>query len=275
MIKIGVVGGGFVGGAVARGFMEHGEVRVFDTMPERRTHSIEEVLDCEFVFVCLPTPMREDGACSLTLLFEFFEEAKLRLKDDDRKPLFVIKSTVPVGTTAAIADVTALQVIHSPEFLTARCAHTDFQTPARNIVGIPKGRWWGKKLIGLYQRRFPGVAVQAMTSDESELVKYVCNSFFAVKVAYFNEIYRLAGEVGADFERVRAGVLSDGRIAHAHTQVPCGGQAGFGGSCLPKDLNALMHTMRSLGIEPLVTAGAWELNKQVRTHQDWQVAGKD
>lgn len=96
----------------------------------------------------------------------------------------------------------------------------------------------------LYKSRFPGVPLYMMTSDESEAVKLFTNGFFAVKIAFFNEVRALADKLGLDWERVLGGVLSDGRISHNHTQVPGpDGQRGFGGACLPKDLANLIQCL--------------------------------
>jgi UDPglucose 6-dehydrogenase len=145
-----------------------------------------------------------------------------------------------------------LSILHSPEFLTQRCAHVDFQCPARNIIGVPG---WphvtpamesvALALGTLYRTRFPGVPCLLMQSDESELVKLAQNAFFATKVAFFNLVYELAQAKGLSFENVRAGMLSDGRIAHAHTAVPGpSGELGFGGACLPKDTANLETLLR-------------------------------
>ncbi len=272
-MKIGIAGGGFVGSAVARGFMEYAEVRVYDIMPERRTHGFKGVLECDFVFVCLPTPMLPDGGADVSAIHRFFGDCD-EFVPEAEKTIFVIKSTVPIGTTEDLHQRYngELNILHSPEFLTARCAKTDFQMPARNIIGSPckpgdarRPRKAENKLEELYRRRFPGVPVLRMHSRESELVKYACNSFFATKIAYFNEIFQLAKALELDWDRVLEGMLSDGRIAHSHTKVPGpDGQLGFGGACLPKDINALMRTMVEAGIEPRVTKAAWELNCEFR-----------
>ncbi len=244
MLKIGIVGGGVVGRATARSFMEHAEVRVYDTVPERKTHGLVDTLECDIVFVCLPTPQKagpRELACDTSIIEKFFTQTDSPAR---RQVNYVIRSTVPPGFTLQLKETYRLSnVVHSPEFLTARCAITDAQLPARNIIGAPttnKNMIYSPPAIALanlYSKRFPGVFTHFMTSTESELVKLGQNAFFAVKVAYFNELNRLCEHAGADFEQVRKGILSDGRIAHSHTTVPGpDGQYGFGGMCLPKDL---------------------------------------
>ncbi len=297
-MKIGIIGGGFVGRAIARGFIEHAEVRVFDTLPERATHSRMETWQSDFVFLCLPTPAGKDGKpdCSiLTTEVSGFCKMQPDWPEGQPAPAIVIRSTVRPGFTSYMQRLLVgankpwqepAGIVHSPEFLTARCALVDFQTPARNIIGaVPMqdfedgdgtGGFNGREcyaasvrvaiqLEQLYERRFPGVPVQMMTSTESELTKLATNAFFAVKVDFFNLLKQICDKANADFERVRGGILSDGRIAHAHTAVPGpSGGLGFGGACLPKDLLNLLTFARKFGIEGELLAAAHEHNLMLR-----------
>lgn len=261
-MRVGVVGGGVVGHATARSYMEFGEVRVFDVLKERRTHSLEETLECDVIFVALPTPQAEGHLyADLRAVDDFFREVR------GSKASFALRSTVPIGTTRRLKEQYDLpNIVFSPEFLTARCAVTDAQLPARNIIGIP-GPLTDEKLplYDLYYERFPGVPILEMTSDESEAVKLVLNSFFAVKVAFFNEANTLAKALGLDWGRVMEGVLSDGRIAHAHTRVPGpSGGFGFSGACLPKDLGSFASQLQSAGLRADVSTAALLRNREDR-----------
>lgn len=246
-MRIGVIGNGVVGHATARCYMEHAEVLVYDVVPEKSPNRLHEtIMDTDLVFVCLPEAAVD----------EFFSHC-------DSSRHYVLRSTVQVGTTKRLAEKYGLDhVVHSPEFLTARCAVTDAQLPARNIVGVPT---FGSvnacchAVCNLYSDRFPGVPLYSMLSDESELVKLATNAFFAVKVAYFNEINALAEKLDLDWPRIMEGILADGRIAHAHTNVPGpDGKYGFGGACLPKDLVQLIDCVeRIVGLrEAMVMRGA-------------------
>lgn len=252
-MKIGIIGGGTVGRATARCFMEHAEVRVFDEVKEKGTHDLAEVMMCDLIFICLPTPQREgELSCDIQPLVKFFENPVVGFQYDLKTANLVLRSTVPVGTTRRFSEKYSLpNLVHSPEFLTARCALTDAMIPARNIVGLlkmEKPSSCGEALVDLYKRRFPGVSVHVIESDESELVKLGLNSFFATKVAYFNELRAFSDRLGLDWDRVREGILSDGRIAHAHTMVPGpSGSRGFGGACLPKDLANLIDCIETTG----------------------------
>lgn len=285
-MKLGVVGGGVVGRATARAFIEHvDEVRVYDTVAERRTHSLADVLACDLVMVCLPTPQKADSLeCDLSAVDSFFRVASLNGHPSTSGLNLVLRSTVPIGTTRRLCEWYGLaNLVHSPEFLTARVACTDAQLPARNIIGIPhpapvltEGGYnmVGTTLRDLYRRRFPGVPLHVMTSDESEAVKLFTNAFFAVKIATFNEFHTLATAMGLDWDAVLAGVLSDGRISHSHTKAPGpDGRFGFGGECLVKDLANLIQCMRAAGLggrcheENWVSSAAYNRNEYDRQRE--------
>lgn len=264
-MKIGVIGGGVVGRATARTYLEWAdEVRVYDVIPERATHTLQQVKDCGIVFLCLPTPESKDGSgeCDLSSLYHFFENEK-----GSAVP-YVIKSTVPIGTTKRLANLYGIRnLCHSPEFLTARCAEVDAKIPGQNIVGRVSQDYdfASYNLACLYEKRFPGVAIRYMISDESEAVKLMLNSFFAVKVAFFNEMSVLARALSLNWETVLTSVLADGRITANHTRVPGpDGKYGFGGTCLPKDLASMVCHLRSSGITPHVTNAALTRNRDDR-----------
>lgn len=278
-MKIGVIGGGVVGFATARAFMEFAEVRLHDVVKEKSTHALAETLDSDLVFICLPTPQKEGSLeCDLSAIEQFFSTVGNTCLGEQIN--FVLRSTVPIGTTRKFRKEYGLtNLVHSPEFLTARCAVTDAQCPARNIIGSPQfydpgdgDEYTGscaRQLRDLYAVRFPGIPIHLMTSDESEAVKLIQNGFFSVKVSYFNEVNLLCEKLGLDWDRVLAGVLSDGRIAHSHTQVPGqDGHHGFGGNCLPKDLASLVHQLQQNGLEDFVTDGARRRNQMDRQRGD-------
>lgn len=271
---VGVVGGGVVGNATAKSLTEHvDEVRVFDTDPKKATHTLEQVLLCDLIFVCLPTPpLKDEGRCKGTDPYRVYEFFSL-LSQEEKKRNFVLKSTVPIGTTKYLTKTYGLtNLVHSPEFLTGRCAVTDAHMPGRNIIGYPipelrtesesyTSRSVGRLLHDLYAKRFPGVRIFSCTSDESEAVKLIQNAFFAVKISFFNEMNWLCEEVGCDWNLILAALLSDGRIAHSHTRVPGpGGGYGWSGSCLPKDICQLIEEMKLRRLDPSVSEAALTRN---------------
>jgi UDPglucose 6-dehydrogenase len=109
-----------------------------------------------------------------------------------------------------------------------------------------------------------------MTSDESELVKYIANCFLATKVSFFNEVHAFSEAKGCNWDTVMAGVTSDHRIGNSHYQVPGpDGDSGFGGTCFPKDINSLICQMNELPLHTDMLMSAWTTNLRVRKNQDW------
>jgi UDPglucose 6-dehydrogenase len=266
-MTIGVIGNGVVGQATARSYLEHvKEVRCWDTDPRRSTCEYDALLDCEIIFICLPTPSKEDGSCDISII-----EGHIKSwgKSSRRLQNYVLKSTVPVGTTKYLSGYLP-NLVHSPEFLTARCATLDAQIPSRNIIGIANGTFYGEGTIGgllvnLYKTRFPHVPCLIMTSNESEAVKLVLNSFFSVKVAFWNQIKQLTDKLDLSWEIIRNAVLADGRVHPSHTMVP--GQdcrPGFGGACLRKDLSNLLSCFKESGLVGELLEAAHNYNNLIR-----------
>ena len=185
-LTVGIVGNGFVGNAIYQNVRDQVETKVYDVDPLRSLNSWEETTKQSIVFVCLPTPMRMDGTCDLSYLDEFFAKLdpfqSLELLDNDayNDPLYVIKSTVPVGTTEKYAEL-GHTVCHNPEFLTARNAVKDFEEAPRTIIGARTH--YSSKLGMFYNYYFGNTDVHYMSSNESETVKYFSNVFLAYKVA--------------------------------------------------------------------------------------------
>jgi UDPglucose 6-dehydrogenase len=267
-MKIGIIGKGFVGNAIFQGLNHYYDLRVYDIDSKRATHKFEEVIDCDLVFLSVPTPMHKDtGECDLSYIESVFEKVDQAVCSC----IFVIKSTVPLGTTKKLNEkYKNIKIIHSPEFLTARTAATDFICPARHIIGGESENGTGQ-LKQIYEERFPGVPCHTMTSDESEFVKYFANCFFATKVSYFNEMAVFARAHGLDWNKIIEGVMSDGRIGISHYQVPgFDGSLGFGGTCFPKDINALIKSFEKAEVNPIMLKAAWERNLSVRSNKDWE-----
>ena len=222
MISIGVIGNGFVGNAVANGFSPFVDgVKIYDTDPKRRTHGLMSTINSDFVFVCLPTPMvdAEGGECNLSIIEGFFDMLE---KDDlvGSNPIFIIKSTVPIGTTRKLQEKHSwLNIIHNPEFLTAINAEEDFLNADRTVLGGSCEQSLSKTKE-LYSEFFPDVPIYTMTSDESESVKYFANCFLATKVMFFNEMKVLTESLGVDFDKIGEAVTADTRIADSHWKVP-------------------------------------------------------
>ena len=239
-------------------------------------------------FVCVPTPMRPDGSCDLSIVDGVLTELASAPRDDGVTRIAVIKSTVPPGSTAAWNDKfgkygpdSDLHVIFCPEFLTEANALDDMRNQDRIILGGP--RPWINRVKQLFERAFPKVPIHKTSSTTAEMVKYVTNIHLAVKVSLANEFYQICNALDAngldlDYDKVVEYATIDARLGISHWKVPgpmpaddTGEPAlGFAGSCFIKDINALMKQAEQLGIDPKVMRGAWEKNLEVRPQRDWE-----
>ena len=240
--KVGIIGNGFVGEAQAFAFSASADVKIYDINPLRSTHSLGEVLDQEFVFVCLPTPMKPDGTQDISYIEKFFDSVFI-----NENQIFIIKSTMLPGTTKGLSEKFGFDIVFSPEFLTERSSKIDMLTQARIILGgEPK---LTKRVKELFVERFANKHIIETDSVTAEYIKYMNNCFLATKVSIMNEFKRLGDAIGVDWEKALHGFASDGRIGDSHLQVPGpDGLMGYGGTCFPKDVNALLRFAQEKGI---------------------------
>jgi len=266
--KIGIIGNGFVGNSVAFGFSPTHEIKIHDKDPKRNLNTIEEVLKCDFIFVCVPTPMNEDGSISLDIVEKALQE--ISDKNKNRNNTVILKSTmVPGSTNNFVNQFPKLNIIFNPEFLTERTAKLDFLTQARIILGGAKRLT--KKVSKLFEERFMHTYIIETDTVTAELIKYMNNVFFASKVSIMNEMKMICDAIGADWKQALAGFTADQRIGDSHLNVPGpDGKMGFGGSCFPKDINAFTSMADDLGIDIPTIKGAWETNLNVRPERDWE-----
>ena len=269
MQKIGIVGNGFVGNSVAFGFSPTHEIRIHDKDPKRNLNTIEEVLECDYIFVAVPTPMHKDGSISLAVV----EKALQEISDKNKKStnIFILKSTmVPGSTNDFIKQFPKLNIVFNPEFLTERTAKLDFLTQARIILGGSKQLT--KRVAKLFKERFMHTHIIETDTTTAELIKYMNNVFFASKVSIMNEMKLICSAIGANWKQALAGFTADQRIGDSHLNVPGpDGKLGFGGSCFPKDINAFMSMADELGVDVPTIKGAWETNLNVRPEEDWKL----
>ena len=262
-LKVGVIGNGFVGEAISFAFSSVADLYVFDTDPSRCLNDEESVHKCDFVFVCVPTPMFEDGSQNLLYVESTFERAK-------EVPIYILKSTVLPGTTDKISKkYPNLKIIFSPEFLSERTSKLDMLTQSRIILGGDLSLT--EKVKTLFNQRFKTKNIIQTDSKTAELTKYMNNTFFATKVSIMNEFKLLCDKIGANWEDALMGFASDGRIGDSHLNVPGhDGKLGYGGTCFPKDVNALLFFSKKHSIELNSIAGGWITNLNVRIEKDWE-----
>lgn len=266
--KIGIVGCGFVGQAIFNAFKPSHETRGYDVNSQKKTHSLEEVLECDFVFVCLPTPMSEDGSCNTSIIFEFFKEIQDIRKKINSETIYIIKSTVPVGTTRQINKEFGFEgrIVHSAEFLSAKTSNIDFITAPRYLVGGEKSKSYACERVSmLHKNRFPHAQILEMSFEESELTKYLCNCFYSTKILFMNEMKLFSDHLDLNWENIMNGFLSSGWVSPMHTDVPGhDGKPGFGGACFPKDTNSLAHQFKEHGLNSSLLDTVIKRNSEIR-----------
>lgn len=283
--SIGIIGQGFVGAAIREGLQPFFKVVTFDkrhgaavygqtkeVRGEEPTDSARWVLENIDgpVFVCLPTPMQQDGSSDTSIV-----EGAIRALDEaakalGRRSVAVVKSTVPPGTTERLnAGCHTLTVCFSPEFLREATHLEDFANQNRVIVGGPPE---GTLMVAeVFRKAFPDVPFVVTSSTVAEMVKYVTNAFLAVKVSLANEMKMICDRLGIDYTQVVDYATLDDRLGSSHWAVPGpDARPGFGGSCFPKDLNALIYLAAALGVPHHTMSGAWATNLAVRPDRDWE-----
>ena len=261
--KVGVIGNGFVGEAISFAFSSVAEMYIYDTDPARRLSDLESVHNCNFVFVCVPTPMYKDGSQDLSYVESAFEKAT-------QVPIYILKSTVLPGTTEMLSKkYSNFKIIFSPEFLTERTAKLDMLTQSRIILGGELSLT--EKAKTLFNQRFKTNNIILTDSKTAELTKYMNNTFFATKVSIMNEFKLICDKIGANWEDALRGFVSDGRIGDSHLNVPGhDGKLGYGGTCFPKDVNAFISFSKKYNIELNTILGGWKTNLIVRSEKDWE-----
>ena len=220
-LAVGIVGCGFVGGALKQWLDVYNpsiDVRISDPFKGFN----DDLSEVDIVFVSIHVPTERDGTQDITILKEVINE----LTD---KPIF-IRTTILPGTSEALSRETGHRVYFMPEFLTERTAYSDFCSQPMVFTAES----------ALLQRIFIGKTFVEMTSFEAEVCKYAHNVFGALKVTYFNGIYDYCQKNNANYNHVLNGVLLSGYINSVHTAVPGpDGKFGYGGKCFPKDVKAL------------------------------------
>jgi nucleotide sugar dehydrogenase len=261
--KVGVIGNGFVGEAISFAFSSVSDLYIYDTDPLKSLDDIQSVHKCDFVFICVPTPMFQDGSQDISYVESVFEKAT-------SKPVYILKSTVLPGTTLSLSKkYSNFKIIFSPEFLTERSAKLDMLTQSRIILGGELSLT--EKAKTLFNKRFKTKNIIQTDSKTAELTKYMNNTFFATKVSIMNEFKLLCDKIGANWDDALKGFVSDGRIGDSHLNVPGhDGKLGYGGTCFPKDVNALLTFSKKHEIELNTIKGGWNTNLKIRSEKDWE-----
>ena len=262
--QIGIVGQGFVGTAVRKGFQDTVDIHTYDKYKPADSNCItlsELCNKAKIIFVCVPTPMNLDGSCNTEVVLEVVLELDNLCSTEH---ILVLKSTVPPGTTDLLNGLTKnVTVVFNPEFLTEANYLDDFKNQDRIIIGGPRPA--SSKVKNLFRKRFPATPIIKTGTKTAEMVKYFCNCLLATKVSFANEMKQICDTQDIDYDKVVEYSLYDNRLGKTHLSSPGpDGKLGFGGSCFPKDVNALIHYMEKNGVVPTVLSAVWEKNLEIR-----------
>ena len=220
--------------------------------------NIESIAECEFIFLCVPTPQDADGSADLSYVIKATKNLSTLVKKD---ATLITKSTVPVNAWKEVVKAlnrSDVAVVSNPEFLREGSAIADFFNPDRIVVGCGSSEK-AKQVSDLYKQ--PDVETIITDNSSAELIKYASNSFLAIKLSYVNEVAALCEAVGANAKDVLFGMGKDSRIGSRFLEPG----PGWGGSCFPKDVRALRVTAEDNAINMSLLSAAIDSNE--KTHR--------
>ena len=272
-MKIGIVGQGYVGTAVKTVFEKYYDIETYDLDKDKCTVDyLEDMVELtNVIFVCVPTPMKKDGSCDISIVEAVVKDINdMVVSRNVSDRIVAIKSTVPPGTTNDLnKKCKNISVIFNPEFLTEANFIDDFRNQNRIVIGGQRPA--STKLRQIYSLVFPNIPIIKTGSKTAEMVKYITNTFLAVKVSFANEMKEICDKLNIDYDKVVEYAIYDKRLGKSHWAVPGpDGKLGFGGSCFPKDINALVHLCSKLNIPENILSSAIDINFRVRPEEDWK-----
>lgn len=262
-MNIGVIGVGYVGKAVVSSYPRH---KIYINDPKYSTEknyvSVSAMADIvDAVFVCVPTPQDQNGACETAILSGVLEQL---LNLGYHKPVIVKSTAPPVFYQQWQQRMPNLA--HVPEFLTAARAEFDYVNPHKIVVGCaPELHSTVADVLMASMINFERVRIEYCSIAEAAFFKYLANNMLAIKVVVNNEFAELASKLGIDWQVVSNIAKTDSRLGNTHWQVPgTDGQKGFGGACFPKDTSAIIYQATQAGADVSVLSAAVAKNKQLR-----------
>tara|TARA_R110001583_G_scaffold39728_2_gene127136 strand:+ start:639 stop:1430 length:792 start_codon:yes stop_codon:yes gene_type:complete len=239
-MKIGIIGVGIIGGACKYGFEKLGhKVICHDIALDT---SIEDVLDTQITYICVPTPSDEDGSCNTSIVESVVHE----LHTLGYSGIVAIKSTVKPTTTEKLIKETGMEICFVPEFLRERCSISDF-TENHDLLAIGSHSQTTYEMVKLCHGSYPK-SHSHLTPTEAELLKYYSNVINALKVVFANEMYEICKTVGADYTKVKETFIKRGTTKDLYLDVNDNFR-GYAGMCLPKDTKALDSFVKELGLD--------------------------
>ncbi|MBI2035459.1 MAG: SIS domain-containing protein [Candidatus Liptonbacteria bacterium] len=255
--KIGIVGLGFVGGAVKNWFKRNSDkydIYLYDKY--KKIGSPEEINKANVIFVAVPTPFNENG----------YDDSAIRetLNIINNGKTVVIKSTVLPGSIDSFQSQHPKKIIlFNPEFLRAKTANKDFVKPDRQIIGFagPKGKKIAPSILKILPK---APFARVVKAKEAEMIKYFGNAYLATRVVFANQIYDLCEKLkGVDYDVVKDCVVQDKRIGDSHFEIFHEGYRGYGGGCFPKDVRAILQLGKKMRVDLGLIGAAYEINNRL------------
>ena len=234
---VAIIGYGHVGGIMKELFPN---AIVYDEPKNIGTR--EEVNNCDFAFVCVPTPKGKNGKCDTSIVDDVLTWL-------EPQKCIILRSTVPVGYTRCQYIYGGKEIIFQPEYYGETHKHPFADPRNRSWITLGGFAELTNQVARLYQTVFTSdLIINQVDSSTAELAKYMENCFYATKVVFCNQFYNLAKEFGVDYNKLRETWLLDPRISRSHTFV-YEDDRGYGGSCLPKDMAAMIYQANKIGID--------------------------
>lgn len=257
IMTIGIIGVGFVGNAVLNS-LKNQRLEIND--PAKGYNSTYDVLKtCEAIFVCVPSPSKQDGSCDTSILEDVLQKLK------DYRGVILSKVTAPPGVYSVLQEKYP-QLIYIPEFLTANNASDDYAKTKKFIIG-GNVLAYQNEAVRIMKYSHNAATFSYCTIEEASFVKYTINAFLAIKVSFMNEMYDVAEAANLAWDTVENLVMfvDRERIGSSHMSVPGpDGSRGFGGMCFPKDTAGLLNYAKTIGIKMNILNTAIEKNRSLR-----------
>jgi UDPglucose 6-dehydrogenase len=261
-MKVGIIGYGFVGQAI--GLCYESKDLIVRDPKFSDSAELSKFNKCDCIFVCVPSPPREDGSCDTSILEQTIKELLFTVLNKDIP--VICKTTAPPSVYERLHKEYP-NIVHCPEFLTAANAHEDYiNSPYCVIGGDEKYCEMARKFIEphLNISHFEYVITDIKTAA---LYKYMMNSYLAAKVTFMNEFFKLAEAEGVEWNRVKEIATFDSRMGRTHMSVPGpDGSYGWGGACFPKDMTAIINEAKSLGVDFKLLEQIQDINKEHRNN---------
>lgn len=255
-MKIGILGLGYVGSAVAWTHRNHTLIKR-DPKLCTESASLKEIKTCDAVYVCVPTPMLADGSCDDSYVRSVLADLS------DYKKVIICKSTVPPGVYKELKEKYS-NIVHVPEFLTAANATADYENSEWVLVG-GEGQWVDDAVSIISTSTISAKKYHRTSIETASLFKYMANSFLAAKVTFMNDMYHLSSQLEISWDEIKNISKNDPRLGISHWDVPGpDGKFGFGGACFPKDVSAIIEHAKDQSLRLELLESVQALNNKYR-----------